>query len=74
MQIFMLALSIIAETWKQSKWSSTGEEIHVLCVLNPYNGILLSNKMEGTTDTSKNKVDFQVHYAKFKKSDSEYYM
>lgn len=39
----------------------------------PYNGILLSNKKEQTTDT-RNMDESKMHYDQFKKPDSKVYM
>ena len=42
-----------------------------LIVVYPYNGILLSNRKEWTTDTHSNMDESQNNYADWKKSDKK---
>lgn len=70
MWMFIVALFIVFQIWKQSKCPSTTEWINKRWYTKTFD-ILLSNKEEPSIDTCYNIYDPQKHCAKWKKADTK---
>lgn len=56
---------------KMEKNPNALQMVNGYAVIYPYDGILLNNKKECTTNTQNNMHEYQIHYAKWKKPHSK---
>lgn len=60
-RIFVAALFVMAQNWKQPKHPTIGNK---QIMVRPYNEILFSNKEKQTTDTWNDVDEYRKHFAK----------
>lgn len=56
-EVSTVALSIIAENWRQPRYSSMAEWFNILQYIHSYHGILVSDQREQTIDACTTCVD-----------------